>query len=153
MLEPPSEIRLALLAGGDKGKCGRGRISARLRGGPWEKAAKGDGPHRGPPRGPGALTETELRVAELIASGATSRQAADALLLTPWAVQANLARFYRKLGCSLPIRAGAQMSRTEAASSTYRAHARSPGELSPAAGRLAEAEPLLRRAGDGFEHR
>jgi DNA-binding CsgD family transcriptional regulator len=45
-----------------------------------------------------ALTPSELRVAELAASGMTNRGVAAALFISPKTVEANLARVYRKLG-------------------------------------------------------
>jgi ATP/maltotriose-dependent transcriptional regulator MalT len=45
-----------------------------------------------------ALTPSELRVAELAASGMTNRDVAAALFISPKTVEANLARIYRKLG-------------------------------------------------------
>jgi len=45
-----------------------------------------------------ALTETELRVVELVASGLNDRAIASLLSLSPDAVQANLRRVYCKLG-------------------------------------------------------
>ena len=44
------------------------------------------------------LTETERRVAELVATGVTNQEAADALFVSPRTVQSNLARVFRKLG-------------------------------------------------------
>jgi DNA-binding CsgD family transcriptional regulator len=44
------------------------------------------------------LTPTEERIAELIASGHTYREAADALFISPKTVQWNLSKIYRKLG-------------------------------------------------------
>jgi DNA-binding CsgD family transcriptional regulator len=50
-------------------------------------------------RAPAAgLTPTERRIAELIAAGATYREAADALFISPKTVQWNLSKVYRKLG-------------------------------------------------------
>lgn len=46
------------------------------------------------------LTATERRVAERAAQGATNREIADALYISPKTVEANLARAYRKLGIS-----------------------------------------------------
>ena len=43
------------------------------------------------------LSSSELRVAELAATGATNREIADALFISPKTVEANLARIYRKL--------------------------------------------------------
>jgi DNA-binding CsgD family transcriptional regulator len=45
-----------------------------------------------------ALTASELRVAELAASGMTNRDVAAALFISPKTVEANLGRIYRKLG-------------------------------------------------------
>jgi DNA-binding CsgD family transcriptional regulator len=44
------------------------------------------------------LTPTEQRVAELIASGLSYRETADALFISPKTVQWNLSKIYRKLG-------------------------------------------------------
>jgi DNA-binding CsgD family transcriptional regulator len=50
-------------------------------------------------RAPAAgLTPTEDRIAELIASGHTYREVADALFISPKTVQWNLSKVYRKLG-------------------------------------------------------
>jgi DNA-binding CsgD family transcriptional regulator len=46
------------------------------------------------------LTPTEQRIAELIASGLSYREAADALFISPKTVQWNLSKIYRKLGIS-----------------------------------------------------
>ncbi len=43
------------------------------------------------------LSSSELRVAELAATGATNRTIADTLFISPKTVEANLARIYRKL--------------------------------------------------------
>jgi DNA-binding CsgD family transcriptional regulator len=47
---------------------------------------------------PARLTESEKRVAELVASGMTNRDVAAELFISPKTVEANLARCYRKLG-------------------------------------------------------
>ena len=47
---------------------------------------------------PGTLTPTEERIAELVASGRTYREVADALFISPKTVQWNLSKIYRKLG-------------------------------------------------------
>jgi len=44
------------------------------------------------------LTPTEGRVAELVASGSTNREVAEALFVSVHTVEANLKRIYRKLG-------------------------------------------------------
>jgi DNA-binding CsgD family transcriptional regulator len=48
-------------------------------------------------RGASGLTAAELRVAKLAASGATNRDMATALFISPKTVEANLTRIYRKL--------------------------------------------------------
>ena len=57
-------------------------------------------------RAPDELTASERRVAELVASGLTNREAASAAFMSPKTVQANLTRVYRKLG----IRSRAELS-------------------------------------------
>ena len=52
------------------------------------------------------LTPTEERVAELIASGMTYREAADALFISPKTVQWNVSNVYRKLG----VRSGTELA-------------------------------------------
>ena len=44
------------------------------------------------------LTATEERVAELLVSGLTYQQTADALFVSPKTVQWNVSKIYRKLG-------------------------------------------------------
>jgi DNA-binding NarL/FixJ family response regulator len=44
------------------------------------------------------MTPAEERVAELLSSGMTVRDAARALLISPKTVEAHLTRLYRKLG-------------------------------------------------------
>jgi DNA-binding CsgD family transcriptional regulator len=55
-----------------------------------------------PGRGPasGELSETEQRVAELVAEGLSNKEVAARLYVTVRAVEANLTRIYRKLGVS-----------------------------------------------------
>jgi DNA-binding CsgD family transcriptional regulator len=65
------------------------------------------------PSAPLELTATELRVAELAASGRTNREVATTLFLSPRTVEANLARAYRKLGVSSRAELGAVMARSE----------------------------------------
>ncbi len=64
------------------------------------------------------LTATEERVAELIASGLTYRETADAMFISPRTVQWNLSKIYRKLGirtrAELPARlAGRQVEQRD----------------------------------------
>jgi DNA-binding NarL/FixJ family response regulator len=58
-------------------------------------------------RAPDELSATELRIAQLAASGLTNRAIAAEVFVTQKAVEANLARAYRKLG----IRSRAQLAR------------------------------------------
>ncbi|MEV0189648.1 AAA family ATPase [Kitasatospora purpeofusca] len=69
------------------------RVRAALR-------AAGARPRRSALSGPGALTPSELRVAELAAAGATNRVVAQQLFITPKTVEVHLSRIYRKLGIS-----------------------------------------------------
>jgi DNA-binding CsgD family transcriptional regulator len=50
------------------------------------------------PQSTGGLSAAEQRVAELAASGMSSREVAAAMLISPKTVESNLARVYRKLG-------------------------------------------------------
>jgi DNA-binding CsgD family transcriptional regulator len=50
------------------------------------------------PTAPLELTPTELRIAELVRTGMTSREVADALFISVKTVDSNLTRIYRKLG-------------------------------------------------------
>jgi DNA-binding CsgD family transcriptional regulator len=63
-----------------------------------ELRALGLRPRRSAVSGPGSLTPTEHRVAELAASGLTNRQLAEALFVTVKTVETHLARAYQKLG-------------------------------------------------------
>jgi DNA-binding CsgD family transcriptional regulator len=63
-----------------------------------EKAAAELARIPGRPRGTGELTETERRVAELVADGLSNKQVAARLFVTVRAVEANLSRIYAKLG-------------------------------------------------------
>jgi DNA-binding CsgD family transcriptional regulator len=57
--------------------------------------------------GPVGLTPTEQRVADLVASGLTNREAAQAMFLSVSTVEANLRRIYQKLG----VRSRTELSR------------------------------------------
>jgi DNA-binding CsgD family transcriptional regulator len=61
-------------------------------------------------RGPGELTESERRIAELAASGMTNRQVAQAAFVSPKTVEANLARVYQKLGIRSRAELGVRMT-------------------------------------------
>lgn len=56
------------------------------------------------------LTPSERRVAELAASGMTTREVATALFISPKTVEANLARIYRKLGINSRAELGRLMA-------------------------------------------
>jgi DNA-binding CsgD family transcriptional regulator len=56
------------------------------------------------------LTPSEIRVARLAASGATNRQVATAMAISPKTVEAHLARVYRKLGIRSRAELGAAVA-------------------------------------------
>jgi DNA-binding CsgD family transcriptional regulator len=62
-----------------------------------ELLATGARPRRAPASGRDALTPSELRVAEMAATGQTNRQVAQRLFVTQKTVEAHLARAFRKL--------------------------------------------------------
>lgn len=61
---------------------------------------------RAAPRG---LTESERRVAQLVATGLTNRQVAERLFISPKTVEANLGRAYVKLGIRSRAELGARL--------------------------------------------
>ena len=63
-----------------------------------ELHASGARPRRNALSGPEALTPSERRVADLAAGGATNRDIAQALFVTPKTVEIHLSNAYRKLG-------------------------------------------------------
>jgi DNA-binding CsgD family transcriptional regulator len=74
---------------------------------PWAERAEAELRRVAVRRAPLDLSATELRIAELAASGLTNKAIAAEVFVTQKAVEANLARAYRKLG----IRSRAQLSR------------------------------------------
>ncbi|MGW3137758.1 helix-turn-helix transcriptional regulator [Streptomyces sp. NPDC001139] len=62
-----------------------------------ELAAAGARPRRTALAGPDALTPSEKRIAQLAATGATNRQIAQQLYVTPKTVEVHLSAAYRKL--------------------------------------------------------
>ncbi len=73
----------------------------------WAARAQADLRRVAVRRAPGDLSATELEIARLAAAGLTNREIAAEAFVTQKAVEANLARVYRKLG----IRSRAQLAR------------------------------------------
>ena len=83
-------------------------IFEQLGAGLWADKARGELARiGGRPPAPVGLTPTEQRVADLVASGMTNREAAGALFLSVSTVEANLRRIYAKLG----VRSRTELSR------------------------------------------
>ena len=84
----------------------------------WAEQTRGEldvvGPKR---RAPDELTATELRVAELAATGLTNRGIAQAAFISEKTVEAHMARVYRKLGIRSRAELGARMARNPEAAS------------------------------------
>ena len=77
----------------------------------WARQARTElGRVPGRRHGDGALTPTELRVAELSGSGRTNRDVAATLFVSPKTVEANLARVYRKLGIATRAELGSWLA-------------------------------------------
>jgi DNA-binding CsgD family transcriptional regulator len=68
-------------------------LGARL----WAKQARDQLARIDATREKGGLTPTQRRVAELVASGLTNREAADRLFMSPHTVEAHLSAIYRAL--------------------------------------------------------
>ncbi len=68
---------------------------------PWLESATGELARLGirtvDPAGPGALTATEERIADLVAAGRSNREVATELIISLRTVESNLTRIYRKL--------------------------------------------------------
>lgn len=72
---------------------------------PWQELTRelleragGPASAAGPAPGPGRLTESEARLADLICQGATNQQAAQHMFISVKTVEGMLSRVYRKLG-------------------------------------------------------
>jgi DNA-binding CsgD family transcriptional regulator/RecA/RadA recombinase len=78
-------------------QCGAAPLAGQAR---TALVATGARPRRAALTGPGALTAAERRVAEAAASGASNREIAEELYLTPSTVRIHLSRSLRKLGVS-----------------------------------------------------
>jgi DNA-binding CsgD family transcriptional regulator len=61
---------------------------------------------------PGKLTETEKRIAELVASGRSNAQVAKTLYVSPKTVEWNLSKIYRKLHVTSRTELAAKLART-----------------------------------------
>ena len=110
----PFEVGRSLLAYGARLHRGRQRAEARERlraavevfdqlgAAPWSARAAADlraaGARRRRATDPDDLTAQEVRVAMAVASGATSRQVAAEMFLSPKTIEFHLTRVYRKLG-------------------------------------------------------
>jgi DNA-binding CsgD family transcriptional regulator/tetratricopeptide (TPR) repeat protein len=75
-------------------RCGATPLAATTR---TELAAAGGRPRHTAVTGPDSLTPSERRVADLAAEGATNRQIAQSLYITPKTVEVHLSAAYRKL--------------------------------------------------------
>ncbi len=75
--------------------CGAAPLVDEVRG---ELHASGARPRSAALSGPGSLTPSERRVADLAAEGKTNREIAQELYVTPKTVEVHLSRAYRKLG-------------------------------------------------------
>jgi DNA-binding CsgD family transcriptional regulator len=75
----------------------------------WIERAQAEIERVGLRRATREMTATELRVAELAASGLTNREVASQAFMSPKTVEANLARVYRKLGIRSRAELGARM--------------------------------------------
>jgi len=64
----------------------------------WSKQARGELARIGGRVATGDLTPTQSRIAELVASGHTNREVAEAMFVTVKTVEANLSKIYRKVG-------------------------------------------------------
>jgi DNA-binding NarL/FixJ family response regulator len=82
-------------------------IFRRLGAEPWARRTENELARVAVRRAPDDLSPTELKIAELAASGSTNQEIAVQVFLTRKTVEANLARAYRKLG----IRSRAQLAR------------------------------------------
>ncbi len=86
------------------------RLAEQLGAAPWRDRALAELERMGSRRGASLeLTPTERQVAELIAAGATNREAAAQLYMSPKTVEAHLSRIYGKLGIASRAELGRRM--------------------------------------------
>jgi DNA-binding NarL/FixJ family response regulator len=90
-------------------ECGAAGIEERARA---ALVATGARPRRRALSGIEALTPSELRVADVIASGMTNREAAQALFLSEKTVEGHLGRIFPKLGISSRTELAARLGRS-----------------------------------------
>ena len=64
----------------------------------WSKQARGELDRIGGRAATSGLTPTQSRIAELVASGHTNREVAEAMFVTVKTVETNLSKIYRKVG-------------------------------------------------------
>ncbi|HKG65344.1 MAG TPA: AAA family ATPase [Solirubrobacteraceae bacterium] len=87
---------------------------------PWTEAAErelgatGERLRRRAPEAPEELTTQERAIAELVAAGASNKDVAAELFLSPKTVEAHLTRIYRKLGVNSRTQLARQLERTPA---------------------------------------
>jgi DNA-binding CsgD family transcriptional regulator len=84
------------------------RIGAPL----WAQKARAELERTHVRQAPTHLTPSELRVAELAASGLTNKRIAERLFMSPKTVESNLGRVYAKLGIASRAELGARMAPT-----------------------------------------
>jgi DNA-binding NarL/FixJ family response regulator len=87
-------------------RCGAASLSEWAR---TELYSAGGRPRRDALSGPGSLTPSELRVAELAAEGSSNRDIAQTLYVTPKTVEVHLTSVYRKLGITSRARLAAAL--------------------------------------------
>ena len=84
---------------------------------PWTEAAErelgatGERLRRRTPETPEELTTQERAIAELVAAGASNKDVAAELFLSPKTVEAHLTRIYRKLGVNSRTQLARQLQR------------------------------------------
>jgi DNA-binding NarL/FixJ family response regulator len=88
--------------------CGADALAARAR---EELRAAGARPRRDAMRGRDALTASELRIAQMAASGATNRQIAQSLFVTQRTVETHLTHVYGKLDIASRRELGSALER------------------------------------------